>query len=105
MNWILPLSLLIIFELVADVLAKNYSLNGKMVYAIAALLAYVVANIFWLFALKNGSGLAKGAIIFSIASAVIAVGLGYFLYRETITPTQIAGIILGLVALVLIFWG
>ncbi len=104
MNWILPLSLLIIFELVADVLAKNYSLNGKMVYAIAALLAYVVANIFWLFALKNGSGLAKGAIIFSIASAVIAVGLGYFLYRETITPTQIAGIILGLVALVLIFW-
>jgi len=105
MNWILPLSLLIIFELVADVLAKNYSLNGKMVYAIAALLAYVVANIFWLFALKNGSGLAKGAIIFSIASAVIAVGLGYFLYRETITPIQIAGIILGLVALVLIFWG
>lgn len=104
MNWILPLSLLIIFELVADVLAKNYSLNGKMVYAIAALLAYVVANIFWLFALKNGSGLAKGAIIFSIASAVIAIGLGYFLYKETITSTQIAGIILGLIALVLIFW-
>jgi drug/metabolite transporter (DMT)-like permease len=66
------------------------------------LLAYLVANAFWLFALKNGSGLAKGAVIFSVASAAIAVCLGYFIYREPVTAMQVAGMVLGLVSLVLI---
>jgi len=102
-NWILPLALLIFFELVADVFAKEWSLKQHMMWlAVFALLAYLIANTFWLFALKNGSGLAKGAMIFSIASAGIAILLGYFIYKESITPVQIAGLGFGVVALVLL---
>jgi drug/metabolite transporter (DMT)-like permease len=104
MFWVIPLSALIIFELIADILAKNWSVKGGWWIGGMALAAYLVGNFFWLFALKHGSGLGKGAIIFSLASAIIAVLLGYFLYHEEITRNESIGIVLGLVALIFIFW-
>jgi drug/metabolite transporter (DMT)-like permease len=104
MNWLIPLSLLIIFELVADIFAKEYSLRGNYSLWISAIISYVVANAFWLNAIKNGSGLAKGAIIFSIISAVLAVLIGVILYKEIVTKIQIFGIILGIISLIFIFW-
>ena len=104
MKWLIPLGILIIFELIADIFAKSWSLKGGWVLATCALIAYLLGNTFWLFALKNGSGLAKGAVIFSIVSAVIAIGLGVLLYKETITKVQLIGVVLGLLSLILIFW-
>jgi drug/metabolite transporter (DMT)-like permease len=72
--------------------------------AIGSLVAYLIANTFWLFALKNGSGLGKGAVIFSIASAVLAIILGFFFYKEPVSKLQFTGLILGIISLVLIFW-
>lgn len=104
MIWIFPLILLIAFEMVADIFAKEWSLHGNWIRWTGAILGYVVANIFWLFALKNGSGLARGATIFSVATAIVAVILGYFLYRENLTLIQLVGVGLGVISLVLIFW-
>lgn len=104
MKWILPLSLLVAFEFIADILAKEWSIKSGVILAAAALLAYLIANSFWLFALKNGSGLARGAVLFSIASGVIAVLLGLFLFKETVTRIQLIGLILGLISITLIFW-
>jgi len=102
--WIIPLTLLILFELVADIFAKEWSLHGNWIRWTGAILGYIIANIFWLFALKGGSGLAKGAAIFSIASAIIAVLLGVILYKESLTTIQLIGIGIGIISLILIFW-
>lgn len=51
----------------------------------------------------HGSGLTRGAVIFAIMQAVMAIILGLAVYKETLTPTQLFGFILGLVALFLIF--
>ncbi len=99
MKWIFPLSLLIVFEIIADILAKQYSLNHKMLFAILALLGYVTANTFWLFALRNGSGLARGAVIFSVATGIIAVVIGVGLYHETVSRQQIIGLVLGILSI------
>lgn len=104
MNWIIPLSLLIVFELVADVFAKEYSLNNTYALWFAAIISYVIANAFWLNAIKNGSGLGKGAIIFSVASAVIATALSIFIYKEDVSRIQLVGMLLGLTSLIFIFW-
>lgn len=104
MKWILPLSILVLFEAIADIFSKNWSLKGGWVLAAGALVSYAIANTFWLFALKNGSGLGKGAVIFSISSAVLAIALGFFLYKEPVSRLQFIGLILGIVSLVLIFW-
>jgi hypothetical protein len=45
-NWIVPLSLLILFELIADVFVKEYSIKNTWLLWGLALLSYVVANAF-----------------------------------------------------------
>lgn len=102
--WIVPLSLLVTFELIADIFAKEYSLKGNWSFWILSILGYVVANIFWLSAIKHGSGLARGAILFSVASAIIATILGVYFYHEGTNKIQLIGMFLGIVSIGLIFW-
>ena len=102
--WVFPLSLLIVFEVIADIFAKEWSLKNNPLFWVASLLGYVIANAFWLYAMKNGSGLARGATIFSVASAILAILIGIVFYRESVTTIQLVGMIVGLVAIVLIFW-
>ena len=102
--WIIPLSLLVIFEAIADILAKEWQINGGVLRASAALVAYLIANSFWLFALKNGSGLARGGMIFALACAILAIVIGLWMYREPITKIQALGMSLGILSLCLIFW-
>ena len=104
MLWIIPIIFLIIFEIVADVFAKEYSLKDHWYLWAGALLGYVIANMFWLWGIKSGSGLARGATIFSISSAVVAIIIGIYFYGEQTNKFQIMGIILGMLSLVLIFW-
>ncbi len=104
MSWLLPFAFLIIFELIADVLAKQWSLHKGYALAAGALLGYLIGNSFWLFALKNGSGLARGSVLFSVASGIMALILGVVLYKEELTRIQITGLVLGLISIGLIFW-
>lgn len=102
--WIFPIALLIAFEALADIFAKEYSLRNSIVFWACAIAAYIIANAFWLYAIKAGSGLARGATIFSVVSAIIAVVIGLLFYKESIPTVQLIGIVIGLVALALIFW-
>jgi glucose uptake protein GlcU len=101
-SWILPFSLLVIFEAFADIFAKEWEVKRGVYLASASLFCYMVANSFWLFALKNGSGLARGGFLFSIACTVLAVGIGWYFYGEVITTRQWVGVGLGLVSMWLV---
>jgi len=103
-KWIVPLALLIIFEALTDIFAKNWSMRETPWIAVASLMLYLIANSFWLFALKNGADLSRGAIIFSVASAIIAVILGVVFYKEAVSRVQLIGLGVGIISLVLIFW-
>jgi drug/metabolite transporter (DMT)-like permease len=103
-TWIVPLILLIIFESLADIFAKEYSLKGHWYFWLAGIAGYIIANIFWLSAIKNGSQLGRGAIIFSVVSAILAIIIGVYFYQENTNKIQVIGMILGVISLVLIFW-
>lgn len=102
--WIGPIVLLIFFELVADIFAEKWSLSHSHVFWAVSLSCYVIGNIFWLYAMKDGSGLARGAVIFSVVSAIFAVFVGLVVYREHVTRIELAGMIVGLIGMMLIFW-
>jgi multidrug transporter EmrE-like cation transporter len=104
MKWFLPISLLIRFELVADIFAKEWQLKSGAWRAACALGAYVVANSFWLFALRSGAGLARGGLIFAVSCAVMAVVVGVWMYKEPVSNLQMLGIVLGIFSLGLICW-
>lgn len=104
MPWLIPLAILILFEALADVLAKTWSLKNVWWYGASALLTYLLANTFWLFSLRQGAGLGRGAVIFSVASAILAVIIGVIGYREHVNYIQLIGMVLGIIALTFIFW-
>lgn len=104
MPWIIPILFLILFEIIADVFAKEYALKGNWYFWISAILAYVIANAFWLWSIRSGSGLARGAIIFSVCSAILAIIIGLYFYGEETNKIQIAGMFVGALSLILIFW-
>ncbi len=104
MIWLAPFALLITFELIADVLAKEWSLGNRPYWWILAVVAYCIGNMFWLLALKNGSGLARGAVMFSLASEILAICVALYFYHESISTIQAVGIVLGIVSLALLFW-
>jgi multidrug transporter EmrE-like cation transporter len=104
MTWQLPLILLIVFELLADICAKEYQGTLRWYMALGAILLYVTANSFWLLSLRQGATLSIGATIFSVASAALAVFVGVCLYKETVSVHQWIGIGLGIVSLMLVTW-
>jgi drug/metabolite transporter (DMT)-like permease len=102
--WVIALLLLITFEAIADILSKEYSLHGTFLYWSLALSGYIIANIFWLISIRKGSGLARGAILFSVGSAIAAVLIGALSFQEKIGKVELVGIVVGILSVVLIFW-
>jgi multidrug transporter EmrE-like cation transporter len=99
-KWLYFLLLLVAFELLADILAKQFSLNGRLLFAILALLGFLAANTAWLISLRTGAELGKGAVLFSVLSGIGAVMIGVLVYHEKTTPWQIIGLVLGIAAIV-----
>jgi multidrug transporter EmrE-like cation transporter len=99
-KWLYFLLILVAFELIADILAKQFSLNGRITFALLALLGFLAANTAWLISLRTGAELGKGAILFSVLSALGAVLIGVLVYHEKTTPWQIIGLVLGIAAIV-----
>jgi len=102
MKWLFPLMILVAFEGLADIFAKEWSLRAAGWKAAAALACYLAANTFWLFALRSGAGLARGELIFSVSCTGLALGLGVLLYRETLSQAQWVGTALGLISIYLL---
>jgi multidrug transporter EmrE-like cation transporter len=102
--WLWPLTALVLFEILADVFAKQYSLEPTARLWACSILSYIVANIFWLMALRRGAELARGAVLFSVMSAALAMLVGIGLYGEHLTRTRIFGMLLGLLSIILLFW-
>src|SRR5215469_12575558 len=98
-KWLTFLLLLVAFELVADVLAKQFALSGRLVFALTALAGFVAANTAWLLSLRTGAELSRGAVLFSVLSAIGAVLIGLLLYHEKAGPYQLVGLALGIAAI------
>jgi multidrug transporter EmrE-like cation transporter len=91
---------LVAFEVLADVLAKHFALNGKLAFGVLSLSGYVLANSAWLFSLRSGGTLSRGSMIFSAFNGVVAVVLGLFIFHEKSSPYQLLGMVLCLAAMV-----
>jgi|SRR5215469_247751 len=98
-KWFLFLLLLVAFELLADILAKQFALTGRLTFAVLAIAGFVAANLAWLVSLRTGAQLGKGAVIFSVLSATGAVLIGLLVYHEGVSRYQLLGLALGITAI------
>jgi multidrug transporter EmrE-like cation transporter len=98
-KWFFFLLVLVAFELIADILAKTFAINGKFVFAVLSMLGFILANTAWLISLRTGAELSKGAVLFSVLSGIGAVLIGLFVYHEKASPYQLIGLVLGIAAI------
>ncbi len=98
-KWLYYLLVLVVFELVADILAKQFAVSGKYVFAILSIIGFIAANTAWLISLRTGAELSKGAVLFSVLSGIGAVLIGVFVYHEKTTTYQVIGLLLGIAAI------
>ena len=101
-KWVYFLLVLVAFELIADVLAKQFALSGKLALGALALLGFVAANVAWLASLRSGAELSRGAILFSVLSSIGAVIIGVVIFQEKATPLKLIGLALGVVSVALL---
>lgn len=98
-TWLWLILVLVAFELLADIFAKQFGQGGQLIFGALALLGFVLANVAWLFSLRNGAELGKGSVIFAALSGIGAVLIGTLIYHEKVSRYQLIGIVLGILAI------
>ena len=96
--------ILILFEIFADIFAKEYSLKERVIFYTLSIICYMLANVAWLESMRRGMELSKGGLVFSVGTAITAVVIGKYCYHEEVTKLQMSGMLLGIVSLALIMW-
>lgn len=97
--WVWFLLLLVVLELLADILAKQFGLTGKLLFGGLSILGYVLANLAWLLSLRHGAQLSSGSVLFAMLSGVGAILIGLLVYHERVSAPQAIGMLLGIGAI------
>ena len=101
-SWIFWILGLILFEGVAEYYGKVLQVTKEWKFYWVSLFFYIVCNMCWLVALRNGVGLVQGHFIFVTGSTLGTFFIGLVLFKETLSVYQIVGVALACVSLVLL---
>jgi uncharacterized membrane protein len=81
--------------------SKRYADTMEMKYAVYASIEFLFTTITWLMILTQVNKLAIIGAIWSICCCFITILLAFMVFNETMTTTQIVGLMFGVVAIVL----
>ena len=101
MKWIYPFIGLIVFEYVANIFAKEWSLKQSYWFFFLSITGYIICNLFWLFSIQKGAGLARGTILFTLSSLILSTMTAVLYYKEVLTLKQGFGLLLGFISILL----
>jgi len=102
MKWLIPFSLLMIFEIIGNFFSGLFGSFQTLLLIPLVLAIYAIANYFWLQALKKGSGLARGTIYFGVILVITTILMGFAFYEETIDMVKLFGIGTGITSIILL---
>jgi drug/metabolite transporter (DMT)-like permease len=92
---------------VADVLLKKATIHGSFEHALrspwlwSAVSLYLLQIGFFTYAFISGGKLSFVGALQTVLYTLVVLGAGVLLYRETLTPTQIVGMLLAIGGVVL----
>ena len=101
----IPVSVLLLLSAASvisgDYFAKFWSTNRKPLFLAIALVSYLFSGVFYIPTLLR-QGLVTTSVIWSILGIVGFVFIGLVIFKETLTGTQILGVVVGSIALVIL---
>ena len=90
----------VLLESAGDVLLILWAGNSKKFMLICGVLAYTLGTIAWAFSLKY-EALAKSVMTFTVINTICAICIGIWMFNEDSSPACKAGIIVGILAVIL----
>ena len=101
----MPVGLLLAFSVtigvIADFFAKYWSVNQRAAFLTIALLGYLSSGLFYVPTLLRG-GLIVTSMLWSVASIVGFMLVGWLIFKESLSSTQLIGVILGAISLIIL---
>lgn len=91
----------VLFEAVADILLKKWSLENKNIILGIGLGLYFIGTIFWAYSLKY-EFLSRAISIFTVINLIAVILVGVFFFHEELTPMSKIGIALGILSVLLL---
>jgi len=90
---IIFLSLSALLTLVADFLGKKWTIDNKFIYFLIASVLILMSGISFLFALRYEK-LGIVSVAWDALTSIFLILMGYFIFKEVLTITQIIAVIL-----------
>lgn len=102
MKWIFISFILaaILFEAVADILFKYWTINAKGVFLWSGVLLYAIGTTIWAYSLKF-EYLSKAISVFTILNLIVVILVGVILFKEDISSINKIGMMLGIISVIL----
>jgi multidrug transporter EmrE-like cation transporter len=91
----------LVFEVVADILLKKWSLNAKTWALVIGLGLYFIGTVFWAFSLRH-EVLSKAVSIFTVLNLVLVVLAGVIVFDDHLTTANKIGVALGICSVILL---
>ncbi len=82
--------------------SKLYANSPKFHMALAAFLCYISGTMTWLQIIKNNNQLIVMSIVWAIASILVSIAVGKFVFDEQLTTQQWIGVALSFVTIYLL---
>jgi multidrug transporter EmrE-like cation transporter len=90
-----------LFYAIGDYTSKQFANTNDFRWAISAVISFAFTSSIWLYVLSVYNKLAIVGSIWNVVAFLITILVAVMFFGETISATQIAGIILGLLSIVL----
>lgn len=87
--------------IIGDLMGKFWSVNSRPLFYVIALICYFLSGVFYIPSLMR-EGLVITSVIWSILSIAGFLFIGLVVFNESLTPLQITGVVLGVIALILL---
>ena len=93
--------LAVMLEVGADILFKKWSMGNKEVLFYLGLALYTGGTLLWALSLRYEL-LAKAITMFTVLNLLLVVLAGVFMFKETLSPVNKAGILLSVISIILL---
>jgi multidrug transporter EmrE-like cation transporter len=85
-----------------DVFSKKYADSPGLLFGLLAWISYSLTTSCWLPALTKFNSLSVLGTIWAVMTTLIAVLVGVFIFKESLTSIQMIGIVMAVISIILL---
>lgn len=92
----------LLFNYACTIFSKQFGVTNKWWYAALSVVVSIMGSITWSLLMKKGADVSSISPVLSISLIIALVLSGFLFYNEPLAWNKIAGVVLGIIAIILI---